>query len=143
MLAYSHHSRRSSHGLCDSLPSNPVTVAFALYATALSPFPPTVHYLSALFPPVQSRMHDALLATTSSPLLSPVSAASLDDLHAFDPATMTWTLLSAADRPSASYDHGFTSAGGRLYVHGGYHDSDYIDGEAGVKIFFMWRSILW
>ncbi len=46
----------------------------------------------------------------------------LDDLHSFDPATMTWTLLSAANdtrRPSARFDHGFTSAGGLLYVHGG------------------------
>jgi hypothetical protein len=47
----------------------------------------------------------------------------LDDLHAFDPATMTWTNLSAADdagRPSARSYHGFTSARGLLYVHGGY-----------------------
>ncbi len=46
----------------------------------------------------------------------------LDDLHAFDPATMTWNLLSVADdagRPSARSSHGFTSAGGLLYVHGG------------------------
>ena len=50
----------------------------------------------------------------------------LDDLHAFDPATMTWTLLSPADdprRPSARFGHGFTSAGGLLYVHGGYSDA--------------------
>jgi hypothetical protein len=46
----------------------------------------------------------------------------LDDLHSFDPTNMTWTLLSAADdadRPSARNSHGFTSAGGLLYVHGG------------------------
>jgi hypothetical protein len=46
-----------------------------------------------------------------------------DDLYSFDPATMAWTLLSAADdarRPSARVKHGFTSAGGLLYVHGGY-----------------------
>jgi hypothetical protein len=52
-----------------------------------------------------------------------VSAGNLDDLYAFDPATMTWTNLSAADdagRPSARFGHGFTSAGGLLYVHGGY-----------------------
>ena len=55
------------------------------------------------------------------PLPSP-SAGYLGDLHSFDPATMTWTLLSAADddrRPSARSGHGFTSAGGLLYVHGG------------------------
>jgi hypothetical protein len=53
----------------------------------------------------------------------PPSAGWLDDLYAFDPATRTWTLLSAAldaPRPSARYSHGFTSAGGKLYVHGGY-----------------------
>ncbi len=35
---------------------------------------------------------------------------------------MTWTLLSAvnsAARPSSRERHGFTSAGGKLYVHGG------------------------
>jgi hypothetical protein len=35
---------------------------------------------------------------------------------------MNWTLLSAAldaPRPSARRWHGFTSAGGKLYVHGG------------------------
>ncbi len=56
-----------------------------------------------------------------------------DDLHAFDPATMTWTLLSAADdagRPSARYAHGFTSAGGLLYVHGGF-TRDYGEWEEG------------
>jgi hypothetical protein len=46
-----------------------------------------------------------------------------DDLYCFDPANMTWTLLSAATNgaalPSARYSHGFTSAGGKLYVHGG------------------------
>jgi hypothetical protein len=50
------------------------------------------------------------------------SAGPLSDLHSFDPATMTWTLLSTvgdAGRPSALYSHGFTSAGGLLYVHGG------------------------
>ncbi len=59
----------------------------------------------------------------------------LDDLHEFDPATMTWTLLSAANDtgcPSARYDHGFTSAGGRLYVHGGYGINGWGDeGEPG------------
>jgi hypothetical protein len=39
---------------------------------------------------------------------------------------MTWTMLSAmyiAGRPSARHSHGFTSAGGLLYVHGGWPDS--------------------
>ncbi len=43
-----------------------------------------------------------------------------DDLHVFDPATLKWTLISAdAPRPSARHSHGFTSAGGKLYVYGG------------------------
>ncbi len=43
-----------------------------------------------------------------------------DDLHAFDLVNMTWTNLSVAGtQPSARYSHGFTSAGGKLYVHGG------------------------
>ena len=44
------------------------------------------------------------------------------DLYSFDLANMTWTLLSAnkdSTWPSARWDHGFTSAGGKLYVHGG------------------------
>ena len=46
----------------------------------------------------------------------------LDDLRAYDPAAMAWTDLSAAvsgSPPPARASHGFTSAGGRLYVHGG------------------------
>ncbi len=54
-----------------------------------------------------------------------------DDLHLFDPATKTWTLLSTkvdVDRPSARIGHGFTSAGGLLYVHGGWLVSGQIAG---------------
>jgi hypothetical protein len=67
----------------------------------------------------------------------PPSTELIDDLYSFDPATMTWTQLSPAHdapRPSARFEHGFTSAGGRLYVHGGYgiiSDGSYGDG-AGV-----------
>ncbi len=53
-----------------------------------------------------------------------------NDLHAYDPASMTWYDLSSSttgSTPSARYYHGFTSAGGKLYVHGGYADS----GKAG------------
>jgi hypothetical protein len=48
-------------------------------------------------------------------------AVYLDGLFSFDPATMTWTRLAAAavSQPSARSRHGFTSAGGRLYVYGG------------------------
>ncbi len=55
----------------------------------------------------------------------------LDDLHSFDLATGKWTLLSrnvetAVPFPyldstiTGRYGHGFTSAGGKLYVHGGF-----------------------
>ncbi len=50
------------------------------------------------------------------------SAALCDDLHWFDPATKTWSRLTASNddsRPSARFFHGFTSAGGKIYVHGG------------------------
>ncbi len=52
-----------------------------------------------------------------------VKTGNLDDLHSFDPATMTWTPLSSAvdaHCPFARRLHGFTSAGGLLYVHGGW-----------------------
>jgi hypothetical protein len=44
----------------------------------------------------------------------------------FDPAAGTWTDLSAAlsgTPPSPRRGHGFTSAGGKLYVHGGWDGS--------------------
>jgi hypothetical protein len=53
-----------------------------------------------------------------------LTAEILDDLYSFDPATMAWTLLSAAPSgdppPVARSSHGFIWAGGKLYVHGGY-----------------------
>ncbi len=62
-----------------------------------------------------------------------------DDLHSFDPATMAWTLLSTADdarRPSARYNHGFTSAAGRLYVHGG--SGEYGDARGSAQVRADW-----
>ena len=56
----------------------------------------------------------------------PSCSGLLSDLHAFDPNTMIWTDLSTpafGDAPSARYGHGFTSAGRRLYVHGGNNGS--------------------
>ena len=41
----------------------------------------------------------------------------------YDPAAMAWTDLSAASSgtpPSARSGGGFASAGGKLYVHGGF-----------------------
>ena len=56
-----------------------------------------------------------------SSILTPPRAGRTEDLHSFDQATMAWTLLSANDsaRPAARYGHGFASAGGLLFVHGG------------------------
>ena len=48
-----------------------------------------------------------------------------NDFHVYNPASMTWFDLSSHNfgtPPIARYDHGFTSAGGLLYVHGGYSD---------------------
>ncbi len=51
-------------------------------------------------------------------------AGARDDLHAFDLSTMIWTeiysAIGSAERPAARYFHGFTSANGKLYVHGGF-----------------------
>ena len=49
-------------------------------------------------------------------------AEDVNDLYAYDPASMAWTNLSATASgapPSPRAFHGFTSAGGKLYVHGG------------------------
>ena len=46
----------------------------------------------------------------------------LGDLHSFDPVAVAWTDLSDAASgvpPTARNEHGFTSTGGKLYVHGG------------------------
>jgi hypothetical protein len=49
-------------------------------------------------------------------------AGYLQDLHVYDPTIGAWTDLSApasSTPPPARFDHGFTSAGGKLYVLGG------------------------
>ncbi len=49
-------------------------------------------------------------------------AGYLGDLHMFHTVNMTWTLPSPLDSsfsPSPGEGHGFISAGGKLYVHGG------------------------
>ena len=49
-------------------------------------------------------------------------AGGTQDLLVYDPTDMAWTDLSAAASgtpPSARFGHGFTSAGDKLYVHGG------------------------
>jgi hypothetical protein len=52
------------------------------------------------------------------------ATVSFNDLYSFDPATTTWTLLSAVDSAPARCRHGFTSAGGKLYVHGGVYNTE-------------------
>jgi hypothetical protein len=45
-----------------------------------------------------------------------------NDFHVYNPATMTWFDLSGhvlGTPPTARFMHGFTSAEGKLYVHGG------------------------
>ena len=47
----------------------------------------------------------------------------MGDLYVYDPVAMAWTNLSAAASgipPCPRAGHGFTAAGDRLYVHGGW-----------------------
>ncbi len=73
-----------------------------------------------------ARTHNTCVRLCWAPLPDP---GHLDDLFSFNIATMTWTLLSAANgiRPAARCGHGFASAGGKLYVHGG--ESPQTDGN--------------
>ena len=61
----------------------------------------------------------------------------LNDLHAYDIASVTWTDLSAAvsgASPSARARHGFVSARNKLFVHGGDDSTgDYACLGAGAK----------
>ena len=55
-----------------------------------------------------------------------LSAGQKNDLHVYDPASTTWLNLSShalGTPPSAREGHGFASAEGKLYVHGGYDES--------------------
>jgi hypothetical protein len=58
--------------------------------------------------------------TPLSPLPLPWPGPS-EDLYSFDIASRTWTKLYAmgGSPPPARHAHGFTLAGGKLYVHGG------------------------
>ena len=50
-------------------------------------------------------------------------AGFLVDLLVYDPASIAWTDLSAGASgtlPPPRFCHGFTAAGARLYVHGGF-----------------------
>ena len=66
----------------------------------------------------QNRSHQTISGSTHRTLW----AVSLNDLHVYDPAEMAWTDLSfpvSGTPPSPRQAHGFTSASGKLYVHGG------------------------
>jgi N-acetylneuraminic acid mutarotase len=69
------------------------------------------------------------MALPVCPLLMHASDAAFctvfgSDLYVYDPATMAWTDLSNSP-PVARVLHGLASAGGKLYVHGGYiHSGD-------------------
>jgi hypothetical protein len=73
--------------------------------------------------------HDVCRGSQESadmPFLHPCSLRtdSLADLFVFDPTTLTWTELTGSikgEPPSARMNHAFASAGGRLYIHGGYN----------------------
>ena len=52
-----------------------------------------------------------------------VAAGLNNDFRVYNPASMTWFDLSdhaLGTPPTARSYHGFTSAGGKLYVHGGW-----------------------
>ena len=54
-----------------------------------------------------------------------IAGTNLGDLHMFDPVAMAWTDLfyhASGTLPSPRHAHGFTAAGGWLYVHGGFGD---------------------
>lgn len=90
------------------------------------PFPPPAPACLLPLHPMHLPPRPSTHSSPPTALRPPPSAGRLGDLHSFDPATMTWTPLSPADdprRPSARSFHGFTSAGGLLYVHGGLSDA--------------------
>jgi hypothetical protein len=58
-------------------------------------------------------------------LLLYCAGGNFNDLYVYDPSNTTWTNLSAptyGTPPAGRYGHGFTSAGGKLYVHAGTSD---------------------
>ncbi len=61
------------------------------------------------------------------------SAGFYSDLHVYDSHSMTWFNLSGhiiGTPPTARWAHGFTSSGGKLYVHGGNDDLSFISSVA-------------
>ncbi len=72
-------------------------------------------------------MHGGVVSPISSPTHWSIT---VNDLHSFNPATNTWVqLFDSPDSPAPAVAptpprvrlwHGFTSAGDKLYAHGGY-----------------------
>jgi hypothetical protein len=77
-------------------------------------------------PCVSHMIHQLPNAMTNLPLRARSCAGNyFNDLHVYDPVAGAWTDLSAAisgSPPSTRWGHGFTSAGGKLYVFGGSDD---------------------
>ena len=74
------------------------------------------------FPGVEPCLDGVELIQAPTPSVD-YAAVPLGDLHAYDPAAMAWTDLSAAASgtpPSPRDFHGLASAGGLLYVFGGW-----------------------
>jgi hypothetical protein len=65
-------------------------------------------------------------------------AEALNDLYVYDPVEGAWTNLTEAasgTQPSKRTDPGFTSVGGRLYLHGGYEG---VEGSNDFVVFTDW-----
>ena len=86
----------------------------------------------------RAQKHITNNTSTAAPPPRPTRAdLALDDLHSYDPVAMAWTDLSAfasETPPSPRAWHGFTAAGGRLYVHGGLGNIGNRDGRGRLKL---------
>ena len=72
-------------------------------------------------PPSLASSHSPSHSRTAAPPARP-RAAVIGDLHVYDPGAAAWADLSSpasGGPPFARAYHGFASAEGRLYVHGG------------------------
>ena len=110
---------------------DPITKVWTGLSAAASGIPPTARF-SHGFTSVEGKLylHGGVDANGNA----------LGDLHAFDPVAVAWTDLSDAalgTLPTARYSHGFTSARGKLYVHGGFGltNSGYYGGLSDLHVF--------
>ena len=114
-------SRCSNSFTRTPLPYSTLSFSLSPYSHSLILFLFPAPYSPSL--PLHPGALEVLLSLASRFPLVFCSAVISNDLYSFDPANMSWSLLSAAPGsnppPSARAGHGFTSAGGKLYVHGG------------------------